>query len=667
MKKLLHWVRPLVLAALWTEVVAGEIPPDSSYPNIVKPILTISSESLGNPELRTILPRGAVFQGKNRVLISDCARHRVQRYVFDVPKATVRWEGSFGTYGSDKGEMVCPGPLAVDSSGRIYVGDLGNSRVQVFDSQFRYVSEFGNVGSSPFGKTNQLYNASQIAVANDLVYISDPGNHRVVVFKDGLFAFAFGSKGVKQGELTYPNGVAVNASGDLFIADMYNNRIQKFNAKGKLIGIWGEFGSYAGQLAGPAALSADGTELIVADAVNHRVQVFNQNGKYLYQFGRHPTSAHEGSGRLHYPMVLSKQPGGNLVIVCEKFEERCQLFDLQKIKKNYQDVTDNAWWQKYPFFHYRTSAQILRAPVAPTGMAVMSLGTKPAAQQTHQLLVMSEEELHRIVVMNLTKPADSYAFGEYGSGQGQFKMPQGAHVDPVGRIWVSDTLNDRLQLFTSKGEFIKIVGERGAAPGQFNQPGELVINREGTVYALDPGNGRIQVLDREGAFVKQIGKSGKEVGELNYPIGMALSPDQNTLYVVELYHPRIQSFNIKTGEAKAWKIYSGSEESSPDASGAVACHIAVDNDGFVYATDDAGNRVSKYSPTGTFIKAWGKLGVGPGEFYHPQGIAVDEKNRIWVLDYGNHRGQIFDTSGKFLSYFGDGQIGSDAPLKPPPK
>jgi DNA-binding beta-propeller fold protein YncE len=560
--------------------------------------------------------------------------------------------------------MVCPGPLAVDGSGRVYVGDLGNNRVQVFDSQFRYLSEFGSVGSGALGETNQLYNASQIAVANDLVYISDPGNHRVVVFKNGQFAFAFGRKGTKQGEFTYPNGVAVNAVGEVFVADMYNNRLQKFNAKGQLVKVWGEFGSYAGQLAGPASLSAYGDELIVADAVNHRVQVFSQNGKYLYQFGRHPTSAHEGAGRLHYPMILARQAGGDLVVVCEKFEERCQLFDLKQVKKSYQDVTDNAWWQKYPYFHYRTSAQILRAPVAQSGPSVMSFVAKPAAEQkTHQLLVMSEEELHRVVVMNLTKPADSYAFGEYGSGQGQFKMPQGAHVDPFGRIWVSDTLNDRLQVFTDKGEFIKIVGARGSAPGQFNQPGELVIDREGTVYALDPGNGRVQVLDRDGTFVKQLGKAGKDVGELNFPIGMALSPDQQTLYVVELYHPRIQSFNIKTGEARAWQLYGGGD----DASGPVACHIAADNDGFVYATDDSGNRVSKYSPTGEFIKAWGKLGVGPGEFYHPQGIAIDEKNRIWILDYGNHRGQIFDTNGKFISYFGDGQIGSDAPLKAPPK
>jgi peptidylamidoglycolate lyase len=77
--------------------------------------------------------------------------------------------------------------------------------------------------------------------------------------------------------------------------------------------------------------------------------------------------------------------------------------------------------------------------------------------------------------------------------------------------------------------------------------------------------------------------------------------------------------------------------------------IAVADDGNFYVSDGYGNsRVVKFSSTGKYLKAWGKLGNKPGEFIIPHAIAIDKNNTIYVADRQNNRVQLFDDSGNFL-------------------
>jgi hypothetical protein len=65
--------------------------------------------------------------------------------------------------------------------------------------------------------------------------------------------------------------------------------------------------------------------------INHRIQVFDKEGEFLYQWGRHPPTAHEGHGRIHYPLGISAAPDSKHAIVCEPFENRCQVFSKDRI------------------------------------------------------------------------------------------------------------------------------------------------------------------------------------------------------------------------------------------------------------------------------------------------------------------------------------------------
>jgi DNA-binding beta-propeller fold protein YncE len=85
--------------------------------------------------------------------------------------------------------------------------------------------------------------------------------------------------------------------------------------------------------------------------------------------------------------------------------------------------------------------------------------------------------------------------------------------------------------------------------------------------------------------------------------------------------------------------------------------VAVAPDGTIYATDTWNGRVEEFTPSGTFVRAWGKQNLsqdklGPYDFYGPRGVAVAPNGNLYVADTGHKRIQVFDKDGKFLFGFG---------------
>jgi hypothetical protein len=80
--------------------------------------------------------------------------------------------------------------------------------------------------------------------------------------------------------------------------------------------------------------------------------------------------------------------------------------------------------------------------------------------------------------------------------------------------------------------------------------------------------------------------------------------------------------------------------------------VAVDADGFVYATDPANNLVNKYASDGSFVLSWGGYGTGNGQLWYPSGIVVDGSAIVYVSELGNHRVQMFTTGGAYIDKWG---------------
>ena len=128
---------------------------------------------------------------------------------------------SFGSSGSGYGQFSRPKGVAFDSTGKVYVADQENYRIQVFTAEGRYLRKFGR---------KELYQPIGICIdREDVVYVTEAGNQRVSLFKcDGVHVKSFGSRGSGLGQFNKPFGIALDKDENIYVADMFNNRIQKF-------------------------------------------------------------------------------------------------------------------------------------------------------------------------------------------------------------------------------------------------------------------------------------------------------------------------------------------------------------------------------------------------------------------------------------------------------
>jgi streptogramin lyase len=157
------------------------------------------------------------------VYVADLGNNRIQKFDSD-GKFIAKW----GTYGSEEGEFESPGAVAIDSLGYVYVADRDNHRIQKFDSDGRFIAKWGTYGS----EESEFNNPTGVAVDQlGYVYVTDRFNHRIQKFdSDGNFIAEWGKHGSGTGEFKSPSGIAVDSLGYVYVADRDNDRIQKFKS-----------------------------------------------------------------------------------------------------------------------------------------------------------------------------------------------------------------------------------------------------------------------------------------------------------------------------------------------------------------------------------------------------------------------------------------------------
>ena len=182
-----------------------------------------------------------------------------------------------GQQGSEEGEFVSPQGLVLDAQGNLYVADSGNRRVQVFDPQGGFLTA---IADARF--------AGPRYVALDEVgriYVSD-ASESVHVFNGRADPLqSFGQAGSLPSQFSEIAGLAVDAAGDLLVADNGNGRVQKFSLLSGLLFTFGDQGDQTELLERPEdiALDAEGN-VYVSDAENGRIQKYGPGGTYLRSF-----------------------------------------------------------------------------------------------------------------------------------------------------------------------------------------------------------------------------------------------------------------------------------------------------------------------------------------------------------------------------------------------
>ncbi|XP_064384125.1 E3 ubiquitin-protein ligase TRIM71-like [Halichondria panicea] len=222
---------------------------------------------------------------------------------------------------------------------------------------------------------------------------------------------------------------------------------------------------------------------------------------------------------------------------------------------------------------------------------------------------------------------------------GKLNNAYGVTVDKDDNIYVVELSNNRVNKFSSDGEFVAVVGSRGNGNLQFNTPLGICYNkRDNNLYVPDQSNHRIQVISTELKFVRCFGTPGKGNGQLQNPL-YASFDSANNLYVTEYFNHRVQVF---TAEGKFLRTFSqkadGQKLSLPWA-------IAIDRSDTVYVSENGPHHgphhVSVFTSQGAYITTFGGPGTKEGQFNDIYGLSIDRNDSVVVSDHGNWRLQIF--------------------------
>ena len=228
------------------------------------------------------------------VFVAESANHRIQKFD-SAGNYLLKWgkNGGDGTSGSGDGEFNNPTHLAGGSMG-LYVADTLNNRVQRFNAGGVFQDKWGSSGTGD-GQFNQ---PGGIAVdSSNYIYVVDKFNQRIQRFQESgsgvTFVSKWGSLGSGDSQFISPSGIAVDNASHIFVADSGNNRIQEFSTAGNLLRKWGKnggdgtSGSGQGEFNYPSDIAVDSSgNVFVIDSSNHRIQEFDNNGNYLNQWQR---------------------------------------------------------------------------------------------------------------------------------------------------------------------------------------------------------------------------------------------------------------------------------------------------------------------------------------------------------------------------------------------
>jgi len=129
--------------------------------------------------------------------------------------------------------------------------------------------------------------------------------------------------------------------------------------------------------------------------------------------------------------------------------------------------------------------------------------------------------------------------GRAGTGPGEFNRAEGVCVDRQDRLYVADSCNHRIEIFSPDGTFLREFGRPGSGLGELSYPYDVAVDSAGNIYVCEFGNSRIQVFDANCQPLEIIGRAGSAPGQFNNPWSLALDSRGN-LYVADALNHRLQ-------------------------------------------------------------------------------------------------------------------------------
>ncbi|HUC00781.1 MAG TPA: LamG-like jellyroll fold domain-containing protein [Solirubrobacterales bacterium] len=335
-------------------------------------------------------------------------------------------------------------PLGQPTEIREESGGVVRKTTLTYDSAGRQLTEKIEGGGASVPKVEQTYDPNTGLPAKSQFVSEGAG-------AEPQYVSSVGASGTGNGQFTHPADIAIDAKGNLWVADQGNNRIQELNEKGEFVKAFGVWGTGNGQFKAPKSIAFDSKgNYWVADSGNNRLEQFNEKGEFLKAVG----SAGSGNGQFKGPEGIAIDPSGN-IWVADTYNNR-----IQKLNEKGEFV--------------KVVNPGAMGAIEPTGIDVGPGGNVWIADWANNRVVELSEAGEFV-----------RAFGSEGTGNGQFKRPDSIAADGNGTIWVSDQNNGRVQGFNEKGEYRQQFGSAGSGAGQFGYPSGIAVDSSGRPWVID--------------------------------------------------------------------------------------------------------------------------------------------------------------------------------------
>lgn len=572
-------------------------------------------------------PKGIAVDANRNVFVADTENHTIRKISSAGVVTTLA--GMAGVAGSvdstgTSARFNTPTAIAIDSSGNLWVADTINSSIRKI---------------SPTGAVTTLAGSAS----------AFPGSVDATTARDARF--------------NLPQGISVDGAGNVFVADTGNNTIRKIDVSGRVTtvaGAAGEADSVNGSGVGARfsqpqgiAVDADGN-LFVADTANHTVRKIDPLGEVTTLAGVATLAGTvDGFGsdaRFNRPTSLFLSAG--FVYVAEA--------DGHLLRKMALDgtVTTLAGNAGLPG---NVNGDVAEARFnRPHAVAVAADGATIYVADTGNDVIRKIDSGG--IVTALAGSAGLAGSSDGTGAAARFNRAFGLATDSAGDVFVSDFGNQTIRKIAPTGVVTTLAGsaaEKGSADGtgaqaKFSGPQGIASDANGNVFVADSANSTIRKVSPTGVATTFAGTAGSEgaadgsgiAARFGQAQGVATDASGN-VYVADSYNHAIRK--ITAGGIVTTLAGAAGVQGSVDAKGTSALFsfpqgLAVDSAGSVYVADSGNHVIRKITASGdvsTLAGSAGDEGSVDGQgvdarFSWPQTVVVDAVGNIYVADTGNH-------------------------------
>ena len=545
------------------------------------------------------------------------------------------------------------------------------------------------------GRSARFSNPTGVAVdASGNVYVADSGNNTIrKINSAGVVTTLAGTAGINGSAdgtgsaasfnfTNGPNGIAVDASGNVYVADTYNSTIRKITSGGvvtTLAGTAGVLGSTDGTGSGasfvfPTGVAVDVSgNVYVADSSNETIRKITSAGVVTTLAGAQTGGSADGTGsvaRFNFPTGVAVDSSGNVYVadqnnrIIRKITSAGVVTTLAGTagQVGSADATGSA----ASFFN-------------PTCVAVDASGNVYVTDNNTIRKITSAGVVTTLAGTFLTGTFLTVAGSTDGTGSAaSFNQPSGIAVDASGNVYVADSSNSTIRKITPAGvvtTFASTAPANGSADGAgrmagFSSPTGVAVDASGNVYVADTGNNTIRKITSAAVVTTLAGTAGTfgsadgtgSAATFSNPYGVAVDASGN-VYVADPGNStirKITSAGVVTTLAGTAGVLGHADGIGSAASFSDPYGVAVDVSGNVYVSDSGNNTIRKITPAGVVTTLAGTAGVrgsadGTGSaasFSYPYGVAVDASGNVYVTDYLNNAIRKITSAGAVTTFGG---------------